>query len=788
MKQWLNQALKTQRISFYMNERKNSDARSTSSRSGSGGIRLLGTIFLVGAFMIGIASHTEASTLRYGESLPASLPGNTSAILLHTASHTAPSSSSNALLVASSYQRSIIQLPFQVIGSDTSAVNIGLALLLPDVINTMLAVYPVVEEAWIEHSHRLLFPNEKSLRNWIAGTVPYPKDELEELFRHRYVLYGTLKFDQKDKADKTKLPAVELILLDRQTANQVTKPVPLDLPSLVEFQKGVISLLDDIGLGVSVSEQSRMIWKEELPKPALDAVCKQYTLAAKLDYSATSAEQALKAAKEAVAASPKSYIALTNYGNMLLVADFQKNVEIAKKQFLQAISIHQNGYVAATGLYNIALAVGDDESLKSWAIRRATMQSKSGDATLAEFYAAQAKSAAAKKNYGRAAELYLKAQEFNNSVRYTRNSARMLALAGNINKAEQILRAALQSTDVPRDREELQRGLAEIWSDRAVNFWERFHNTNEYSDLGAALASYKRSLDELYVPITAAQYIFAHSYLLNVSHATIADSLQVLTQQALTRLNTRQERRRFSLELARLLHSHAANIMAQAVVSKYDLAETMLRRATALDGDDFTYVYNLLSMLVHRQGKLDDASTLIEVVSKAWQSDQPKMALLTMWRGLIAAKKQDFSTAITLARQSVAMSPDCYPCLEALGKTCIEAKRYAEAIPPLERRVLKDSSSADVFHLIGISYFQLKNMTKSRQALQKSLMLNTKRNPATLELARVLALQKEYNEALKMLELALQENLATISEVDADTSFDVLRTNPEYAKLRGKYR
>jgi tetratricopeptide (TPR) repeat protein len=701
------------------------------------------------------------------------------------------SRSPHAALAPATFQNSTVLLPFQLSsGLDTTATNLGLALMLPRLVNSMLAVYPVLDETWIEQYQRTIFPTEKALRDWVAAKTPFPKEDLDATSRDRYVLMGTVKSDKSDKGKYS----IDLTLLDRQTGTQSLENVVLDVPSLVDFQNGVIRLLEKAGLGVTAAEKARMVWREDISKAALEAVCKQYYYAMRLDYNTTTPEQYVKFAKEAVATAQKSYTALVDYGNALMMANYARNMDQAKKQFEQAVALHQNGYLAATGLYNIALAQDDPDALKTWAIRRSTMQNKSGDATLAEFYAAQAKSAATRRNYGRAAELYLKAQEFANIPLYTRNMARMLALAGNVNKAEQVLRAGMQNASNDRDKAEFRRGLAEIWSDRADVFADRFASTRSESDLGAAIASYKRSMDELLTPSVAANYVYYHTELSLLTPTQLSDTLQTLTQRVLERITTKPERVRFSLDLARLLNLYATATTARADTARYQTAETALRRAAALDGEDFTYPFNLLDVLLNHETnqinptRLTDASTLITNASRIWSADKPKMALLANWRGILLRQQGKFDEAIEASRQGVAMSPDSYPCLEGLGASCVAAKRFAEAIPPLERRVSKDSTSAEVFRLLGVSYFHLKNMTKSRTALQRSFALNSKGNSAVFDLAKVHAVQKEYAEAAKFLEISLQSRVASFKDVETDTAFDPIRSSAEYNVLKTKYR
>jgi Tfp pilus assembly protein PilF len=106
----------------------------------------------------------------------------------------------------------------------------------------------------------------------------------------------------------------------------------------------------------------------------------------------------------------------------------------------------------------------------------------------------------------------------------------------------------------------------------------------------------------------------------------------------------------------------------------------------------------------------------------------------------------------------------------------------------LEKLVAKDSSEAQIFRALGISCYQAKKYDKAKLYLQKSFALNPNTTDAPLYLARVHSLKKEYAEALKFLELSLQHKLVSIATIETDTSFESMRSTPEYGKITAKYR
>jgi tetratricopeptide (TPR) repeat protein len=678
---------------------------------------------------------------------------------------------------------SVLKLPFQT-GGDTSNVAVGMALLLPDFLSQMLALHNQLEERAVEQYQNVLFPSEKAVRDWIAGKIKYPQDIIDEDFRDRFVLLGTIR------TDKTGKLSTDIAITDRQTGKKVAKTIDLDFPTFITFQTEVLGLFNEAGIAINDITRARMKWAEDISRPAFDMVCKRYYSVFRYDARTLSAEFMLKSSKEATLAAPKSYLAAIGLGLDLQTANFEKYLDEARKQYEYALTLNQNGYAAATGLFNLALDKGDDAASRTFAIRRATMQGKDGETTLAELYAARAAAAVSRKEYMKAADWYQKAADAQpkSALTYNLSIARVYAFSGNVAKAEQLFRKAQQTAATPSDKQLVQQAFAEMWADRAATFWERFRAQQSQNDLDSALTNYQKSLNEYFFAKIAAAQTVAYLYSTRLSSDAILNATQALSVEALRKLRTRQERMRFSSDLASALNERAAVLEAKGDMKSCSAAEEYLRRAVDLDPGNFAHTYDIVEVRVNCLKNYDLAEQTINDGFQRCQGDNAKMGLLWKWRGIIATRKEQYSAAIDAFKKGLTLSPDMPQCLAGLGLAYFATKQYTESIAPLEKLVAKDSSEAQIFRALGISCYQAKKYDKAKLYLQKSFALNPNTTDAPLYLARVHSLKKEYAEALKFLELSLQHKLVSIATIETDTSFESMRSTPEYGKITAKYR
>ncbi len=696
--------------------------------------------------------------------------------------HPAPAQSQqspDSSALASMYRYSVLKLPFQTSG-DTSAVGIGASLLMPSVINSLLLLHPKVEETWIEEYQTTLFPTERAVREWVAGKTKYPQGMIDEEFHDRYVLQGTLKLGKRITAD--------ISITDRQTNKKTIKSLEIDLPTLAGFQSGVLALLKEAGIAISDSDKTRMVWQDDLSRAAFDDVCRRYYYTFRFDYQTAVGAEALRAGLTATKSAPKSYIAAVDYSVNMQMIDYVWFADSIKRQFIYALTLNPNGFAAANGLYYIALDNRDDAAIQKWGLRKAVIQGRDGKSTIAEAYVAQAQMAANKKEYAKAAVFYLKAIEFQPRSMYLVRLARMYTLTDNTALADPMLRKAIQTTTNEADKQLLRQGLAEMWHEHGTKLREIFDRNFQQSLLDSAMTSYQTALNEFYKVRFATDLCAAYLRTGRLGDSAKIAAIETLTSEANRRFPESDDRQRFTDDLSLAFDEYALVLASRRDTSLNARTEAYFKHAISLDPDNFSYVYNLIQFYIKNTNKTDAAEQAITNAFKRVQNDAGKSSALWYCRGVIASRKQQFPTAIDNFQKSKNLNPSNYGTIEALALAYAQAKRYADAIPLLEKCIARDDSHFQTFTALGVAYFQVKNYDKSKLALQKSFALNARSNEATYQLARIHTVKKEYSEAIKYLEIALQGKVATIDGIDEDATFLPLKSRPEYEQLKAKYR
>lgn len=684
----------------------------------------------------------------------------------------------SSLADSAGWRSSIAKMPFQT-GGDTSNTAVGLALVLPRLITHITVAHGALEESWPDEYQFTLFPNERMIREWIAGKMKFPQSIFQEEFRDRYLLTGSVKLGKR--------LLTELALTDRTTNKKTSRSVELDLPALTGFQTSVMQFFQEAGISISDSEKVRMSWREDLTRPGLEALCRQVYWMYRFEYQSATPEQTLKAGYEALNSSPRSYLATIHYAEILQSLDYAKYVDSSKKLFEAAIALHPHGYSAAKGLYYIALDLHDDTQTREWGIKKAQIAGKDGLTGIAEQYAAQAQIAANKKDYLRAAGLYQQVIALIPTTYYRIRLARMYALCNNTAQADQTLRKALSDVANEADKQFLLQSIAEIWHERGNFYRDRFDRSQWDEDLDSALSSYRTAVVDLY----KARYVadIASMYLRSprLNDSAKEAAIQVLMSEAYRRLLAEQDRQKFMAEIAGTYNDYASVLAGKNALYLMRSAEYYFKKAVELEPSDFSYRYDLIQFYIKSTRNFEAAERWINSAMPRVQPDRGKSSVLWNCRGQIALQRGQYGTAIDHFLKSRASNPDNYSTLELLGLSYNAAKRYAEAIPVLEKCTAKDDDRADLFYTIGSAYLQIKNYDKAKSALLKSFALTPQNNAATYQLARVHAIKKEYADATKFFEIALQNNVAVIQNLDDDPAFTDLKTRPEYGQLKSKY-
>lgn len=91
--------------------------------------------------------------------------------------------------------------------------------------------------------------------------------------------------------------------------------------------------------------------------------------------------------------------------------------------------------------------------------------------------------------------------------------------------------------------------------------------------------------------------------------------------------------------------------------------------------------------------------------------------------GTLYFGKSDYSKAESAYNKALEQKPDFMLALLNLGKLQIAQKKFAEAVPVLEKATTTDNNSPDAFHYLGEAYLQNKQGSKAVVALNEAIRL-----------------------------------------------------------------
>jgi tetratricopeptide (TPR) repeat protein len=267
----------------------------------------------------------------------------------------------------------VLVLPFQA-STAMSGDQVFLGLAVQNVLENVLAVHSTLEECPTLRFLRQLFPHQQALRDWVQGIGEVPA-AIPEL-RVRYLLTGQVRLQGQEGQ-------VTVELLDRATDHRLPDTLTVDLPRLEALRTGFIELLAQAGLPVPESHKPKMLWPEALSLTA-------FTLLGQGRYAYVAAfydgERAVfnpEQFTEALQRAPHSYLVLNNLG---WVVCMQQRYAEAVQLFEQALAINPADADAVDGMIQSGIAMGNEGLEETWTARKARMQEKDVQRSLAQMW------------------------------------------------------------------------------------------------------------------------------------------------------------------------------------------------------------------------------------------------------------------------------------------------------------------------------------------------------------------------------------------------------------------
>ena len=191
----------------------------------------------------------------------------------------------------------------------------------------------------------------------------------------------------------------------------------------------------------------------------------------------------------------------------------------------------------------------------------------------------------------------------------------------------------------------------------------------------------------------------------------------------------------------------------------------------------------LARIYVHELGDLSAGDSQKETLQKAigqFQSIlkiQPDDSYSALWLARLYRFENLHGDAENVLRDLLQRDPDNGPALEQMSQLLMDEGRSQEAVKLLSDAA-GDSSSPDVYDLLGDAYSQSKDYAKAEEAYRKAVRGRSRRSGHRHGLAQALLAENKYADAL--------EQFKKLSELEPGTSENYLRMAQLYRRL-GKF-
>lgn len=253
----------------------------------------------------------------------------------------------------------VLVLPLQAKG-DTYDDLFYLGFAVQNTMENLLILHNDLEEIRAEQYYNMLFPGLKDLQRWIRSDV-----EFSATIKHvdlRYVITGGFTLHGEDIV-------IGLKILDVQSGKKLSQNIMLDLPTLDQFRRHFLELLEQAGIRVNDLQKARMLWPEDISIDSFSLMAKGLFVSISKDvYDQNHELNSLEHYEQANRISHRSYLLLNNFGWELLSE--QKFAE-AKQFFIQALRLNPTGADAIEGMIQTGILTNNERLIETWMKKKA---------------------------------------------------------------------------------------------------------------------------------------------------------------------------------------------------------------------------------------------------------------------------------------------------------------------------------------------------------------------------------------------------------------------------------
>jgi len=231
----------------------------------------------------------------------------------------------------------------------------------------------------------------------------------------------------------------------------------------------------------------------------------------------------------------------------------------------------------------------------------------------------------------------------------------------------------------------------------------------------------------------------------------------------------------------------------QAVLGKYYTDLHSGRTDDALKGLDasqkarpgFLHAVGYLGETYNHMGRYREALATFERYHKL----SPKQPWVMVQIGYTKSKLKRFDEAISDTKTAVAMLPDSVSFQTELASRYIDADKLTDAEQVLQKSLEKYPKNAKVYLRLGYVYLLQSKTDQAIPVLQRALQEaqlaeeNRVRSYAHFDLARAFAIKKNNKDALSHLDEAVKNGYRDLDALENDPDLSELRKDPKYQDI-----
>ncbi|MBV9265851.1 MAG: tetratricopeptide repeat protein [Acidobacteriaceae bacterium] len=182
------------------------------------------------------------------------------------------------------------------------------------------------------------------------------------------------------------------------------------------------------------------------------------------------------------------------------------------------------------------------------------------------------------------------------------------------------------------------------------------------------------------------------------------------------------------------------------------------------------------------RGRLEEAHAELDIACRL----DPLSGIIRESKGLAFLYERDYERALEVYREVLELDPYYYRIHSAIGRALAQSGRYAEAIHHLELARVRCGEPPNVLAVLGQTYAWQGKITEARAILSRLSQLAAQQpvSPASFALIHIGLGEKE--QALNLLERALNERNWRVITLKVHPAYDPLRGEPRYQALLKK--